>query len=134
VGTGTTANDHVTISMAGNFTTASLGGGVNTATIKVSGATISNAQKAITNIDAAIKQVSTQRASFGALMNRMNYAINNIDSMSTNLTAAVSRIQDVDVASETSNMTRLQVLQQAGTAVLSQANQNPQIALKLLGG
>ena len=133
VGTGTTANDHITISMVGNFKAASLGGGVST-NIQVSGTTITNAQKAITNIDAAIKQVSTQRAVFGALMNRMSYAINNIESMSTNLTAAVSRIKDVDVAAETSNMTRLQVLQQAGTSVLSQANQNPQIALKLLGG
>jgi flagellin len=66
-------------------------------------------------------------------MNRMDFATSNIQTMQLNITAANSRIRDVDVASETANLSRNQVLTQAGTAVLAQANQIPQLALSLIG-
>jgi flagellin len=87
----------------------------------------------ITDIDAAIEEVATQRASLGAIGNRFNTVSNTIRSASENLSAANSRIRDVDVAEETSAMSRAQVLMQAGVSVLAQANQLPQMAMKLLG-
>ena len=100
----------------------------------VSGATATNAQGAIDAVDAAIAAVSTQRSNYGAAMNRMQITVSNIQSMSTNLSAANSRIKDVDVAEETAQMARNQVLAQAGAAVLAQANQAPQLAMGLLRG
>jgi flagellin len=76
--------------------------------------------------------VSTDRATFGAIGNRLNSAVATIQTASQNLSAADSRIRDVNVAEETSNLSRLQVLVQAGVSVLAQANQQPQSALKLL--
>ena len=84
-------------------------------------------------IDDAIGQVSTARAQFGAAENRLTFASNNIQSISTNLSAANGRIVDVDVASETANMSKNQVLAQAGISVLAQANQLPQMAFGLIG-
>jgi flagellin len=91
-----------------------------------------NAQTALGTIDSAIQTVSTSRAGFGAATNRLNYASNTIQTMSSNLTAANGRIVDVDVASETAVMSRNQVLSQAGISVLAQANQLPQMAFSLL--
>lgn len=91
-----------------------------------------NAQSALTQIDTAIQDVSTKRAAFGAAMNRLSYASNTIQTMSTNMTAANGRIVDVDVASETAVMSKNQVLSQAGISVLAQANQIPQMAFGLL--
>jgi len=133
VGTGTTANDQIYLSVGGNFQAGSLGGGVDATTISVGGSNGAASLLAITNIDSALFNVSKTRATFGALMNRMQTSIYNVQSMSTNLSAANSRIKDVDIATETANMSRLQVLEQAGVSVLSQANQSPQLALKLLG-
>jgi flagellin len=90
------------------------------------------AQAALGNIDTAIQSVSSARATFGSVSNRFASAVNTIQTASASLSAADSRIRDVDVAAETSNMSRLQVLAQAGVSVLAQANQQPQIALKLL--
>ncbi len=84
-------------------------------------------------IDAAIATVSDARAGFGAAMNRLDYASANIDTMKLNLSAANSRIVDVDVADETSQLSKNQVLTQAGTSVLAQANQLPQMAFGLIG-
>jgi flagellin len=92
-----------------------------------------NAQSAISTIDAAINTVSLARAQLGAIQNRLQHTINNLSVGSENLTAAQSRIQDVDVAAETVNMTKDQILEQAGISVLAQANQQPQMVLKLLG-
>ena len=75
----------------------------------------------------------TSRAQFGAVVNRLQVAITNAQAIRTNLEAANSAIRDVDVAEETSQMARSQVLLQAGASVLSQANQAPQLALQLLG-
>jgi flagellin len=83
-------------------------------------------------IDAAIAKVDKARSGLGAVQNRFTSAINNLNNTSTNLSAAQSRIQDADYATEVSNMSRAQILQQAGTSVLSQANQVPQTVLSLL--
>ena len=102
-----------------------------TATTTLSGLA-TNSQTALDTIDNALTQVSTNRARFGAAMNRLQITTSNIETMRVNVTAANSRIQDVDVAQETSDMSREQVLAQGGAAILSQANAIPQIALSLL--
>ena len=84
------------------------------------------------SIDDAIQNVSDMRGTYGSVQNRLDHTLNNLASYEENLTAANSRIQDVDMASEMVNFTKLQVLQQAGTAMLSQANQIPQSVLQLL--
>jgi len=88
---------------------------------------------AITSIDAAINSVSSLRGSLGAVQNRLGNAINNNAIQTENLSAAESRIRDVDVAYETAQLTRNNILQQASISVLSQANAQPQSALQLLG-
>jgi flagellin len=129
VGINNTTNDQISVVFGGVDLTSL---GVNGSS--VSGATATNAQAAIDSIDAAIAQVSTQRSNYGAAMNRMQVTVSNIQSMNTNLSAANSRIRDVDIASETASMARNQVLSQAGAAVLAQANQAPQLAMTLLRG
>jgi flagellin len=84
-------------------------------------------------LDAALKTVDGMRSDLGAYQNRFQSAITNLSTTTTNLSAARSRIEDADYATEVSNMTRAQILQQAGTSVLAQANQVPQTVLKLLG-
>jgi len=91
-----------------------------------------NSQKATQVIDAALKQIDTQRSALGAIQNRLDSTISNLQNVSENATAARSTIQDVDFASETAQMTKQQTLQQAATAVLAQANQLPSAVLKLL--
>jgi flagellin len=86
----------------------------------------------ISEIDAAIASVSENRATFGAVQNRLEYALNNLATYQENLMASESRIRDVDMASEMVDFTKLQILQQAGTAMLAQANQAPQSVLSLL--
>jgi flagellin len=88
---------------------------------------------AITNIDAAINSVSSLRGSLGAAQNRLGSTINTLAITSENLSAAESRIRDVDVAYETAQLTRNNILQQAAISVLSQANSAPQSALRLIG-
>jgi flagellin len=97
-------------------------------------ATLTGAQQALGIIDVAMQSISSTRATLGAQGNRMEKAINAATQAAVSLAAAESRIRDVDVAEETSNMSREQILLQAGVSVLSQANQIPQIALKLLQG
>jgi flagellin len=93
---------------------------------------VSGANTAISLVDGALAQVATLRANLGAVQNRFQSTINSVASISENLAAARSRIQDTDFAAETAALTRNQILQQAGTAILSQANQLPQSALQLL--
>jgi flagellin len=92
-----------------------------------------NAQAAISAIDEQLKTISSARASIGALENRFASAVSTINTSITNLTAAKSRITDVDMASEMVNYSRANILSQSGTAMLAQANSLPQLALKLLG-
>ncbi len=92
-----------------------------------------DAQKAIGRIDGAMQKIAGYRAHLGSIQNRLGSTINNLSIGTENLSAAKSRIKDVDFAKETAAMTQSQILQQAGTAVLTQANQNSQIVLSLLG-
>lgn len=94
--------------------------------------TQSNASGALANIDADISQISNLRATFGAVQNRFEAVISNLQNYVENLSASKSRITDADFASETAQLTRNQILQQAGTAILAQANTLPQSALTLL--
>jgi flagellin len=105
--------------------------GLNVNNLDIS--TTSGAQAAITAIDAALSQVSTFQAKLGATQNTFTSAIANIQTQSTNTSAAQSQITDADFAQETANLSKAQVLQQAGISVLSQANSLPQQVLKLLG-
>jgi len=91
-----------------------------------------NARTAITALDTALTSINTSRAAYGARQNSLNSALHNLESYTENLVAAESRIRDVDFAAETADMTRNSVFQQAGIAVLSQANTSPQAALQLL--
>ncbi|WP_141378467.1 flagellin, partial [Pseudoalteromonas carrageenovora] len=90
-------------------------------------------QRALSIIDSAIAEIDSQRADLGAIQNRFDFTISNLSNISENVSASRSRIQDTDFATETAEMTKNQILQQAGTSILSQANQLPQTALSLLG-
>jgi flagellin len=91
------------------------------------------AQTSLQKLDDALVSISGSRANLGALQNRLNSTINNLAVTDENFSAANSRIRDVDVAAETADMTKNNILNQAGVSVLAQANQAPQFALKLLG-
>jgi flagellin len=86
----------------------------------------------LTNLDKAIENVSSKRSDFGAIQNRLEHRLNNLATYQENLVASEARIRDVDMASEMVNFTKLQILQQAGTSMLAQANQSPQGVLSLL--
>jgi len=103
-------------------------------TIDISGITSEGSQAAIEIIDSAIAQIDSSRAGLGAVQNRFTHTISNLANVQENVSASRSRIQDTDFAMETAQMTKNQILQQAGTSILSQANQIPQAAISLLGG
>ncbi|HEY3497023.1 MAG TPA: flagellin [Polyangiaceae bacterium] len=127
IGLDNAANDQISV----NF------GGLNLSSVTAGGngvGTQATAQAALALTDAGIAAVSSSRAGFGAVMNRLDVATANIQTMRLNLSAANSRIRDVDVAEETSRLSRNQVLTQAGISVLAQSNQLPQQAFGLLGG
>ena len=112
--------------------------GLGTGALSLTGTTSANghsnsAQDAVDQLDDAIKFVSTVRANLGAYQNRFDHTINNINVAVENLSASKSAITDTDMAQEMTNFTKSQILQQAGTAMLAQANQAPQGVLKLLG-
>lgn len=96
--------------------------------------TAQGAQDAISVIDGALAKIDRNRATLGAVQNRLQSTINNLSSIAENSSAARSRIRDTDFAQETAQLTKNQILQQAGTTILAQANQLPQAALSLLGG
>jgi flagellin len=127
VGVGTTSNDLINVKID-VCTSSALG--VGTATTVVS--TEAAARSALDLIDSAINTIAQRRGSLGAVQNRLQSTINNLQVAIENTSAAESRIRDVDVAAETAAMTRAQILSQAGTAILGQANQTPQGALSLL--
>jgi len=136
---GANAADSISVSFAKIDTTASslnidaMLSAFSTSLSGTDASQVTAAQNLITGVDSAINTVSGQRANLGAYQNRLDHTIANISTTSENLSASESRIRDVNVAEETANMTRSQVLMQAGVSVLSQANQMPQLALKLLG-
>ena len=94
--------------------------------------TVAGATNALASIDAALDQVNSSRADLGAIQNRFSSTVDNLTTTTENVTASRSRIQDADFAAETANLSRAQVLQQAGTAMVAQANQSPQSVLSLL--
>lgn len=107
----------------------------NTAALGINLASVADkasAQNALAAVDQAIMSVSAMRADFGAIQNRLQTTINNIGTNVENMAAANSRVRDVDIAEETSEMTRQNILLQAGTSVLAQANQQANVALGLL--
>ena len=126
IGMRNTASDRLALTIADSDATAL---GLNDEAVNAS----TSAQKAIDALDAAIQSVATMRGTLGTTQNRLTMTISNLSNMHENLSASVSRIQDTDVAEESAEMTRNQILQQAGVAVLAQANQLPQSALALLG-
>ena len=94
--------------------------------------TVEGAQKALSIIDEALTKVNSSRADMGAIQNRFTSTIANLNTTSENLSASRSRIRDTDYAKETAELTRTQILQQAGTAMLAQANSIPNNVLSLL--
>jgi flagellin len=123
---GANAGDTLAVSV-GTLTSASVGG------TDVSGVNVDTAASAaITTIDTAIGTLSTQRAALGAVQNRLEHTINSLSVAVENLSASESRIRDTDMAMEMTNFTKSQILVQAGTAMLAQANAAPQAVLKLL--
>jgi flagellin len=128
VGIYATTNDAISFNGL-NATTGSTGLNVS----GISMTTKASALAALASLDNALASVSDSRSTLGANGNRFQSAIANIQSFAESLSAANSRIKDVDVAEETSRMSRSQILLQAGVSVLAQANQMPQMALKLLG-
>lgn len=106
--------------------------GLNLAALSV--ATLTGASGALTKIDSAISIIDSKRADLGAIQNRFQSTIRNLSNIVENVSGARSRIRDTDFAKETAELTRSQILQQASTTILSQANQRPQSALSLLQG
>ena len=140
-GTGNTTRGSLTLSSASSFTLGGADlsfGGVASAspsltrldTVNIS--TVAGANSALAVLDGALSQVSSIRADLGAVQNRFSSTVSNLQATSENLSAARSRILDADFAQETAALTRAQILQQAGTAILSQANSIPQNVLSLL--
>ena len=96
--------------------------------------TAAGASALLDDVDAAISAIGGLRADLGAIQNRLQSTIRNLSNISENVSAARSRIKDADFATETAELSRNQILQQASTTILAQANQRPQAALSLLGG
>ncbi|MCA9565140.1 MAG: flagellin FliC, partial [Myxococcales bacterium] len=105
--------------------------GVDSGSVDVS--TKAGASSALAALDTAMETLASFRAEIGAKQNRVDHVINNLNVQTENISAANGRIRDVDVAKETANMTKNQILVQAGTSMLAQANSLPQVALNLLG-
>jgi len=116
------ANNGDVLTLTTNQVT-TVGGGVSTVAL---------ASSALTDIDLKLDEISTSRATYGAAMSRFSMAIQNLQIAAENQSAARGRIMDADYAAETANMSRAQILQQAGTAMVAQANQLPQQVLQLL--
>ena len=131
VGIQNTTNDRISVSIDDMHATALGAGTTDLDGLDIS--TITGAQTALDVLDAAITDVSAGRAEIGAVQNRLQVTIANIGTARENLSAANSRIRDVDVASESAELTKNNILMQAGVSVLAQANQQPSLALSLLG-
>ena len=134
VGAGANATENsITVAML-DVNTSSLGAGASTTTL--SGSTVStlgNSLEAISTIDQAITDISNARSNIGASQNRLQLALDTVSNARENLIAVNSRIRDVDVATESSDFTRTQILSQAAVSVVAQANQLPGMGLKLIG-
>ncbi|KOO58138.1 flagellin [Rheinheimera sp. KL1] len=127
---GANAGQNILVKMSRTDGFGTKGLGIDTLSIK----TVAGASRAISLLDSAIKAIDSTRADLGAIQNRFQSTIRNLSNIVENISSARSRIRDTDFAKETAELTRAQILQQAGTTILSQANQRPQAALSLLGG
>ena len=126
VGMRNTGDDRIALSIAHSSSTKL---GLNDEVLSAA----TSAQKAIAALDTALQTINTTRGTLGATQNRLEMTLSNLGSMHENMASGNSRIKDVDVAEESANMTRLQILSQAGTSMLAQANSLPQSALSLIG-
>ena len=140
IGSGNAASDTLTVNLTdtgasgGNDLQTTLGGATQAAIVTAFGGvdTVANATTAITDIDTAINDITNLRATTGAGLSRLEQVVSSLETTSSNLSSARGRIMDADFAKETANLTRAQILQQAGTAMLAQANQLPNNVLSLL--
>lgn len=130
VGVNNTVNDRIEITL-GDLTASTLGVSTNTGTAMGLG-TIASARAAITNLDSALDLVNGYRSDYGATQNRLGSALRNLEIYSENLASAEAQIRDVDFASETAELAKLQIMQQAGLSVLAQAKMSTQGVLSLL--
>lgn len=128
VGAGSSTDNQITIDLSGATDAATLGVNAGDLTSQSAAATTMD------SLDTAIKTLDGYRSRLGATQNRLESTIRNQSNVSENVSAARSRIRDADFATETANMTKQNILQQAASSVLAQANQRPQVALSLLGG
>ena len=108
--------------------------GMGASSLSINGLSLASASAAITSLDAAISSVATQRGAFGAAQNRLEHTIANLSVTQENLSASESRIRDTDMAQEMTQFSKSQILMQAGTAMLAQANSSAQGVLSLLRG
>jgi flagellin len=129
---GANSGQNVTLTVGDMKATSGTGLGLTKVAVDVTASISTTFSTKLGLIDTAIGSVSTERSKLGAMQNRLEHTINNLGVASENLTAANSRIRDVDMASEMMEFTRTQILTQAGTAMLAQANQLPQSVLQLL--
>jgi flagellin len=130
VGTRNSSNDQITIALASQSTVAlDLNSGVTIDSVS----SLGNAQSAITKIDLALESLSTDRATLGSTINTLNSAADNLGSTIENYGNSLSQIRDTDMAEESAEFSKNQVMQQAGVAMLSQANAQPNLVLRLLG-
>lgn len=125
---GPAASDTVTVT----FMDIAVTGSTITSAASIGVSTVAQATSAITNLDSAISTVDAYRSTLGAVVNRLNYAADNLTNVSTNTAASRSRILDTDYAAATTELARTQIIQQAATAMLAQANQSPSSVLSLL--
>ena len=121
-----------TTGLAGSSLVSNAIAGTGSAVSALDISTVGGANTAISSIDAALTTINSNRAALGAIQNRFSSTIDNLQATNENLTASRSRIIDADFAAETANLSRAQILQQAGTAMVAQANQLPQGVLSLL--
>jgi flagellin len=120
------------VSTSSSTTTVTTGGGSSSSVSQISVMTTDDASAALGVIDSALTYVNSERAKLGAVENRLNHTVNNLTNIVTNTEASRSRILDTDYAAETTELARSQIIQQAATAMLAQANQQPQSVLSLL--
>jgi len=124
----------VVFAQTGGLSTSVAIAGTGTSVSALDISTVAGSNAALTSIDAALQTINSSRAALGAVQNRFSSTIENLQTAGENLSASRSRIQDADFAAETAALSRAQVLQQAGTAMVAQANQMPQLVLQLLKG
>ncbi|MEI7445548.1 MAG: flagellin, partial [Burkholderiales bacterium] len=132
IGANNAVTDQLTVTTTNMATNTTITAVTTASTAVISGTNATNANAMITALDTALDTVNSERATYGAIQNRFEAVIANLAIASENQTAARSRIMDADFAKETAALTRAQILQQAGTAMLAQANQVPQQVLQLL--